>query len=73
MKSADAEAALVQRLTPEFLVTLREALLVIGWGRDMVELGMFEEDLYRLLGRAPPSPAQPYDYDDDDDEPGHAR
>lgn len=67
MKRAEAEAALSARLTDEFLATLREAMLVVGWSRDLVELGFFEEDLHRLRGSEPPAPEQAREYDDDDE------
>lgn len=67
MKRSEAEAALRARLTPEFLATLRESMLVLGWSRDLVELAMFEEDLHRLLGKPAPTPAEAYDLEDDDD------
>lgn len=66
MKRTEAEEALRQRLSSEFLATLREAMLVVGWSRDLVELSFFEEDLHRLVGSAPPPPAAVYEYEDDD-------
>ena len=65
MNRAEAEAALVVRLTPEFFGTLREAMMVVGWARDLCELGAFESDLHELAGLVPPPPRDPPDFPED--------
>lgn len=67
MKRSEAEALLAARLTDEFLATLRESMLVLGWSRDMVELAMFEENLHRLRGTEPPPSEEAHEYEDDDE------
>lgn len=54
------------RLTPEFLRTLREAILVVGWARDTDELAAFERDVHQLLGQAPPPQQEVYAPEVDD-------
>lgn len=49
------EIALKERLTPEFLETLAEAVRVIGWGVDMHESKDLVVECYDLAGLPSPS------------------
>lgn len=57
------QIALKEKLTPEFLETVAEAVRVIGWDCDAHESRNFVIAIYDLAGLTPPSPEslQPYE------------
>jgi hypothetical protein len=71
MKYADAKAALIPRLTLEFLATLIEAHRTIGWLCDAREVADFVRELHHAAGLQMPSfpELEPHEYEEDDGEP----
>jgi hypothetical protein len=60
------EQALAERLTPEFLETLREAVRVVGWSVDAVESMAFVAYLHEIAGQpAERGSMEPYQADPD--------
>lgn len=51
----EADAALLPKLTPEFLATLRECGRVTGWSNDYCEVVAFIKDIHRRADYEPPN------------------
>lgn len=66
MKHSEREELIKQRLTPEFLETLKELGKVVGWQTDYCEIRAFIEKAYEMAGFNEPTmeELEPYETDD---------
>ncbi len=63
--SAAAEERLRPRLTDEFLETVREAAMVVGWRADFYEVDRFIRLLYAIAKKPAPDNFSSYEFDVD--------